>query len=152
MVGPHSVYMAAALIDYFKAHAAKFYGGLQKVKSDALHDRIIHWTHKHEKEAIAPRDIVGARILSDAETTRTVLDDMAEQGLGKWNDAESKRWFILTPTQQSATQQIWHEAGQKENTSRWLTELRRMRSKKAKKKVSKQTKKTKKKTMVRSES
>ncbi|MFC1634557.1 YfjI family protein [Planctomycetota bacterium] len=132
-ISSYSVYMAAALIDYFKAHTLKFYGNRLQIQTNALHERIIQWAKRHEKREIAPRDIIAARIISNADTTRIVLDQMALKNLGKWKDQESKRKFILTPTQQSATQQNRRERYQTENQSKWLMKVRRIQSKKVKK-------------------
>ncbi len=129
-VDQESVYMAATLVDYFKAHIAKFYGELQQIQAVALSERIIQWANKNGKSEILTRDVYTAHIIPDAETTKAVLDDMAKRGLGKWEDTESKRKFILTPTQQSATQQNQEETQQEGNQSKWLGRLRELRQQK----------------------
>ena len=134
-VDQESVYMAAALADYFKAHIAKYYGKLQQIQAIALYEQIIRWAKKKNKQEITTRDIYTARITPDAEATKAVLDGMAKRGLGKWEDAESKRKFILTPTQQSATQQSPQAAVSPiGNQSKWLGKLRELRQEKRKRK------------------
>ena len=126
-VDRESVYMAAVLIDYFKAHIARFYGELQQIQAAALHEQIIRWANKNNKQEILTREVYTARITPNAETTRAVLDDMANRGLGKWDDSEIKRKFILALTQQSATQQNQQETPSVGNSSKWLDKLRELR-------------------------
>jgi hypothetical protein len=128
-VDPETVYMAATLVDYFKAHIAKFYKELKQIQIVALYERILQWAHKKNKSEILTREIYTARIISNADTTRAVLNGMAEQGLGKWKDAESKQIFVLSPTQHSATQQNqsqWEMPVVGDN-NKWLNRLRKLR-------------------------
>lgn len=133
-VDAESVYMAAALAYYFKAHAARFCGKLNQVLCTALYDRIIKWANKHNKQEIETRDIYTAKITPDAPTTRAVLDKMVDRDLGKWKNPETKQIFVLSPTQHSASQQNqsqWEMPVIGDN-NKWLNRLRKLRKPKRK--------------------
>ncbi len=98
-VDEESVFMAAALGDYFFAHVARLYGMIDESKVVSLCERVLRWAQKHEKGEIVPRDIISARIVKNVEEAIAVFDDLEAAGKGHWVDG-GKHKFILIPTQQ----------------------------------------------------
>lgn len=104
-VDVESVRMAAQLINYFKAHVARFYGKLEEACHLSLVGRILRWACRTGRHVVTVRDLITAHIVKDKGQAITVLDDMAQKGVGRWEDPGAKQALVLTPTQQSATQQ-----------------------------------------------
>ena len=99
MVDETSVLMAAGLGDYFLAHAARLYGMIDESKSLSCCERTLRWARKHQKMEIAPRDLISARIVNNAEESRALLDDLEAAGKGYWAD-DGKKKFIFRPMKQ----------------------------------------------------
>jgi hypothetical protein len=108
-VDSKSVSMAATLVNYFKAHIARFYNKLREGKKDDLCKRLVGWAQRHNKNRVSLRDAVTARIAENNEHARVIFDAIEESGLGNWENPNKKKTFVLTCTQHSATQQIQQE-------------------------------------------
>lgn len=122
-VDAESVYMAATLVDYFKAHVLRFYKILDTKQPLSKSQRIVNWAKRHNKTEVSIREILTARIADNKEEAIAVFDQMQEDGLGHWKDDGDRREFVLDPTQHSATQQSQQE-------SKWLGKLRGLQAKK----------------------
>jgi len=84
-VDERSVYMAAALSDYFLAHAARLYGMVDEAKVLSLCKRAEEWAEKHRKQQLAGRDIIAARIVADKAQALVVLEQLAASGRWSWD-------------------------------------------------------------------
>lgn len=96
---------AAKLIDYFKAHIARFYSLISHTEVISKAISIPLWADRHDKTEVTVREVITARIAENRAEALDLFDDLIEAGIGNWADPEKKRVFCITPTQHSATQQ-----------------------------------------------
>jgi len=89
-VDPESVYMAATLIDYFKAHIVKFDRSVIKNEKSSLSDRALAWAQKHGLKEIECRLFLTSKMVENVQKAVDLFQFMVKQGIGYWKDTKKK--------------------------------------------------------------